>query len=83
MNQDLSIENNRTFKNTGVEVIKKVWENAPITPCVYRMFDKNGRLLYVGKAKNLRNRIKNYTDLKGLSRRIQDMVLSVCYSFYL
>lgn len=76
MNQDLSIENNRTFKNTGVEVIKKVWENAPITPCVYRMFDKNGRLLYVGKAKNLRNRIKNYTDLKGLSRRIQDMVLS-------
>ena len=76
MNQDLSIENNRTFKNTGVEVIKKVWENAPITPGVYRMFDKNGRLLYVGKAKNLRNRIKNYTDLKGLSRRIQDMVLS-------
>lgn len=32
----------------------------PARPGVYRMFDATGRLLYVGKAKNLRNRVRSY-----------------------
>jgi len=32
----------------------------PETPGIYQYFDKNDRLLYVGKAKNLKNRVKSY-----------------------
>lgn len=35
-------------------------KSVPMLPGVYEYFDKNGRLLYVGKAKNLKNRIKSY-----------------------
>jgi len=34
--------------------------NLPKQPGIYQYFDKNGRLLYVGKAKNLYNRVKSY-----------------------
>ncbi|HBH55263.1 MAG TPA: hypothetical protein DDY46_00965, partial [Kocuria sp.] len=32
----------------------------PTNPGVYRFRDANGRVLYVGKAKNLRQRLSNY-----------------------
>lgn len=35
-------------------------KNLPKTPGIYQYFDKSGRLLYVGKAKNLFNRVKSY-----------------------
>jgi len=35
-------------------------KNLPKSPGVYQYFDKNNRLLYVGKAKNLYNRVKSY-----------------------
>ena len=35
-------------------------KSVPMLPGVYEYFDKSGRLLYVGKAKNLKNRIKSY-----------------------
>ena len=35
-------------------------QNLPSTPGVYQYFDEKGKLLYVGKAKNLRNRVKSY-----------------------
>jgi excinuclease ABC subunit C len=35
-------------------------QNLPNSSGVYKYFDKNGRLLYVGKAKNLKNRVKSY-----------------------
>src|SRR3989344_6365614 len=33
---------------------------APVGPGIYRWLDKEGNILYVGKAKNLRNRLKSY-----------------------
>ena len=39
---------------------RKFFKNAPKRPGVYLMRDANGNVLYVGKAKNLRQRIRNY-----------------------
>lgn len=49
----------------------------PKSPGVYRFVDKNNRVLYVGKAKNLRNRLANYFGpLNGLHERTQKMLLA-------
>ncbi len=40
--------------------IEKTIQNLPSSAGVYQYFDKNSRLLYVGKAKNLKNRVKSY-----------------------
>jgi excinuclease ABC subunit C len=57
----------------GVEVIRTQLKQMPASPGVYRMLDKGGNALYVGKAKNLRNRVANYTT-GGVSQRIARMV---------
>jgi excinuclease ABC subunit C len=48
-------------------------ENIPTEPGVYRFFDKSDRVLYVGKAKNLKNRLTTYF-LAGLAERTDRMV---------
>jgi excinuclease ABC subunit C len=35
-------------------------KNLPASPGVYQFINKNGKVIYVGKAKNLRNRVRNY-----------------------
>ena len=44
----------------GVEIVKDNVRKLSQKPGVYRMIDKNGDILYVGKAKNLRNRVASY-----------------------
>ena len=49
----------------------------PEAPGVYRFSDAEGRVIYVGKAKNLRSRLNSYfADPAGLHSRTQSMVLS-------
>ncbi|MBO7509243.1 MAG: excinuclease ABC subunit UvrC [Alphaproteobacteria bacterium] len=47
--------------------------NAPASPGVYRMYDSDGNLLYVGKAKNLANRLAQYVDISKLELHKQVM----------
>ncbi len=49
----------------------------PDQPGVYRFSDGDGRVVYVGKAKNLRSRLNSYfADLGSLHSRTQSMVLT-------
>ena len=41
-------------------MLKDELKSLPNSPGVYQYFDKNGKLLYVGKAKVLKNRVKSY-----------------------
>ena len=47
---------------------------APSQPGVYRMIDARGDVLYVGKAKNVRNRVRAYARPTGLDTRIERMI---------
>jgi len=46
----------------------------PARPGVYRMLDRNGDGLYVGKARNLKSRVQNYAHPLGLSNRLRRMI---------
>jgi excinuclease ABC subunit C len=58
----------------GVAAIRNVLKTLPAKPGVYRMHDARGDVLYVGKAKALKNRVTNYTQVDRLPRRLQRMV---------
>ena len=58
----------------GVEVIREHLKTLPQTPGVYRMLAGDGAVLYVGKAKNLKRRVFNYTQVNRLPVRLQRMV---------
>ena len=59
---------------TGVAAIRKTVKQLPVRPGVYRMLDTKGDVLYVGKARALKNRVTNYTQVSRLSKRLQRMV---------
>jgi len=40
--------------------MQEIVQNLPSAPGVYQYFSDAGKLLYVGKAKNLKNRVKSY-----------------------
>ncbi|MBN1678674.1 MAG: excinuclease ABC subunit UvrC [Anaerolineae bacterium] len=40
--------------------IRDILDNLPVEPGVYQMIDPNGAIIYVGKAKNLRSRVRSY-----------------------
>ena len=58
----------------GVAAIRETLETLPARPGVYRMQDARGDVLYVGKARVLRNRVANYTQVDRLPLRLQRMV---------
>ncbi len=58
----------------GVAAIRNVLKTLPRRPGVYRMLDARGDVLYVGKARALKNRVTNYTQVAKLPKRLQRMV---------
>jgi excinuclease ABC subunit C len=60
--------------DAGIAAIRNVWKTLPIKPGVYRMHDARGDVLYVGKARALKNRVSNYTQVERLPNRLRRMV---------
>jgi excinuclease ABC subunit C len=58
----------------GKEIIKKKIPLVSNSPGVYRMLDKKDQVLYVGKAKNLPNRLKSYLQDKNQTIRTERML---------
>ena len=58
----------------GVAAIRETVATLPARPGVYRMQDARGEVLYVGKARVLRNRVANYAQVDRLPLRLQRMV---------
>jgi excinuclease ABC subunit C len=58
----------------GVAAIRNVLKTLPARPGVYRMQDAKGDILYVGKARALKQRVTNYTQVTRLSKRLQRMI---------
>ena len=59
---------------TGHDVIQGYLRTLDSSPGVYRMLDAQARVLYVGKARNLRARVSNYARPTGHSGRIERMI---------
>jgi len=59
---------------SGPEVIASYVKTLPLKPGVYRMYDEKGEVLYVGKAKKLKNRVANYAKSGGHTNRIALMI---------
>jgi excinuclease ABC subunit C len=58
----------------GVAVIRAALKTMPTAPGVYRMLDRKGEALYVGKARNLKSRVQTYARPAALSERLRRMV---------
>jgi excinuclease ABC subunit C len=58
----------------GTAVIREALRTMPSQPGVYRMLDRKSDGLYVGKARNLKNRVQNYAHPIGLSNRLRRMI---------
>ena len=69
-----NIEVETADSQTGAAAIRAVVKTLPSSPGVYRMLDRKGDALYVGKARNLKSRVGNYVSAAGLSNRILRMV---------
>ena len=67
---------NSSVRKRGVDVIKDNLSRLPGKPGVYRMFGEDDTVLYVGKAKNLKNRVSNYTRIGGQTQRIAAMIMA-------
>ncbi len=59
---------------TGIAAIRNVLKTLPLKPGVYRMHDARGDVLYVGKARALKNRVGNYVQIDRMPNRLRRMV---------
>jgi len=71
---DPIIETGSSPVERGVERIRSYLPTLALGPGVYRMVSRDGKVLYVGKAKSLRKRVTSYTNLTRQSNRIRRMV---------
>ena len=68
---------------TGYKVIQGYVRTLDGSPGVYRMLDRQGDVLYVGKARNLKKRVSNYAKPHGHSARIGRMIAATATMMFL
>ncbi len=66
--------NKKNPLQSGSETIMAYVKRLPKTPGVYRMINDKDEILYIGKAKALRNRVVSYTRVDSLPLRLKRMV---------
>ncbi len=59
------------------EIFKKIQASLPQEPGIYQYFDEKGKLLYVGKAKNIRNRVSSYFNANQHSLKTIELVQKI------
>ena len=59
--------------------LKMLVEVLPDQPGVYQYFDRNGKIIYVGKAKNLKRRVSSYFLKKQQSPKTVILVSKICH----
>ncbi|MGR3628239.1 MAG: excinuclease ABC subunit UvrC [Sulfitobacter sp.] len=67
----------------GRQVIQAYLKSLDSSPGVYRMLDAESRVLYVGKAQNLRARVSSYARPTGHSGRISRMIANTASMMFL
>ena len=63
--------------------IEKELKKLPAKPGVYIMHDKNDKIIYVGKAISLKNRVRQYFRKNNKTKRIENMVSLVDHFEYI
>ena len=59
------------------EKIALILKTLPDKPGVYRYFDENGKIIYVGKAKNLKRRVSSYFNKNHDSSKLRMLVSKI------
>ena len=57
--------------------LKLIIQNIPTKPGVYQYYDKNGIILYIGKAKNLKRRVSSYFSKKHENLKTKILVSKI------
>ena len=63
--------------------IEEELKKLPDKPGVYIMHDKNDKIIYVGKAISLKNRVRSYFRKNNKTKRIENMVSLIDYFEYI
>ncbi len=61
----------------STENLKEIINQSPTSAGIYKMLNEKDEILYVGKAKNIQNRLKSYLNANNLSNRIKRMVSKI------
>ena len=80
------METEEKYERYPNEIVKDKVENLTSKPGIYQYFNDAGKIIYVGKAKNLKNRVKSYfqqgrvvdAKTKAMTSKIADMDYIYC-----
>ena len=64
--------------NIAMVDFKLKLKDVPDNPGVYLMLDKEGNIIYVGKAKNLKNRLRQYFHNSVKTAKVMAMLEQLC-----
>ncbi|MBD3664463.1 excinuclease ABC subunit UvrC [Sulfitobacter sp. TSTF-M16] len=77
------MSNESDISKKGHEVVQSYLKTIDTSPGVYRMLDAESRVLYVGKARNLRARVSSYARPTGHTPRIARMIANTASMMFL